>query len=97
MKMDSDNRVTALRVELFLDEWRLGGGCGDGDGDGFVGFGDWRRIPEAGRGHDELDGDLSFAHEAGTDVGDAAEQFLAGDQIFQVDDLLNMGGGGEQQ
>ena len=86
-------RLTMLASSLLLRQWRLG----DWGGDGFVGFGDWRSFPEAGRGHDELDGDLGFAHEAGTDVGDAAEQLLAGDQIFDVNDLLNFGGGGEQQ
>jgi hypothetical protein len=75
-----------VQCELFF---RAGGRLGA--------FGAWRGSPKARHRHDEFDGNLSFAHETGTHVGDAAKQFLPGDQIFDVNHLLDTYGGREKQ
>lgn len=57
------------------------------------GFGFGRGAPKTGHRHDEFDGDLGLAHKAGSHTGDPAEQFLSGDEVFDVNHLLDMYGG----
>jgi hypothetical protein len=46
--------------------------------------------------HDEFDGHLRLAHEAGAEARDAAEQFFLRATVLDTDDLLERHGSGEQ-
>jgi hypothetical protein len=63
---------------------------------GWGGFGGGAIFPEFGGWHYEFDGYLGFAHEAGTQAGDAAEQLFVGVDVLDADDLLDVYLGGEK-
>jgi hypothetical protein len=53
-------------------------------------------FPKFGRGHDEFNGHLRLAHEAGAEARDAAEQFFLRATVLYANDLLKRYGSGEQ-